>query len=153
MPELHESARPRNITRFYGEHRWLSNFWPCQVSLEGIEFQHVEGAYVAAKTHDIDTRRRIAAVTNPGEVKRLGRTLTALRSDWDQVKLGVMGDLLRQKFEPGSALARKLLATGDCLLIEGNTWGDTFWGICDGEGQNQLGKLLMQIRSELTLTN
>jgi len=46
-------------------------------------------------------------------------------------------------------ILERLLATGDQELIEGNTWGDRFWGVCDGEGQNQLGRLLMELRNEL----
>jgi hypothetical protein len=48
-------------------------------------------------------------------------------------------------------LKQLLLATGDKELIEGNTWGDTFWGVCNGIGQNHLGKILMAKRTELKL--
>lgn len=43
----------------------------------------------------------------------------------------------------------QLLATGGVELIEGNDWGDAFWGVCGGYGQNWLGVLLMLVRSEL----
>jgi len=59
-----------------------------------------------------------------------------------------MTDLVRQKFS-NPQLAKQLLDTKDFELIEGNTWGDTFWGVCSGKGQNNLGKILMQIRNEL----
>lgn len=59
-----------------------------------------------------------------------------------------MEDLLRQKFSK-TPLRRLLLATGEAELIEGNTWGDTYWGVCHGVGQNHLGCLLMKIRGEL----
>jgi hypothetical protein len=42
-----------------------------------------------------------------------------------------------------------LLATKGHDLAEGNWWGDTFWGTCKGTGHNHLGKILMDIRSEL----
>ena len=41
------------------------------------------------------------------------------------------------------------MATRDRVLIEGNDWGDTFWGMTDGEGENHLGKILMRVRAEL----
>jgi hypothetical protein len=41
-----------------------------------------------------------------------------------------------------------LLATGDMELIEDNDWDDTYWGVCNGAGENNLGKLLMKIRAE-----
>jgi N-glycosidase YbiA len=139
---------PSPITEFSGEYRWLSNFWPSVVELDGIVFQHVEGAYVAAKTLDIDARYRIQNLLTPGACKREGRKLQ-LRDDWENVKVSIMETLLRQKFAPDSDLARQLLATGDREIQEGNYWGDTFWGICKGRGQNVLGRLLMHIRNEL----
>jgi predicted NAD-dependent protein-ADP-ribosyltransferase YbiA (DUF1768 family) len=65
------------------------------------------------------------------------------------VKVDVMRDLIAQKFAVGSELADRLLATGDQELVEGNTWGDTFWGVCDGVGENWLGRLLMERRAAL----
>lgn len=134
------------IDSFTGPYRWLSNFWIVPVMFEGVQYRSVEHAYVAAKTLDLDKREEIRAVETPGQVKRLGRKLT-LRPDWDAVKLGVMEILLRSKFRQ-EHLRKLLLSTGSVELIEGNTWGDTYWGVCDGVGENHLGKLLMKLRSE-----
>jgi hypothetical protein len=71
-----------------------------------------------------------------------------LRADWEDIRLEVMLNLLRQKFAPGSELRTKLETTTPHELVEGNTWGDTFWGVCNGVGQNNLGRLLMQVRDE-----
>jgi predicted NAD-dependent protein-ADP-ribosyltransferase YbiA (DUF1768 family) len=71
-----------------------------------------------------------------------------LRSDWEQYKPVIMENLLKQKFSQ-EPLRSKLIATGNCQLVEGNYWHDTYWGICDGKGTNMLGKLLMEIRTEL----
>lgn len=60
-----------------------------------------------------------------------------------------MKDLIWQKFSFNNELSMKLLATGDQPIIEGNTWGDTFWGVCKGVGYNNLGKLIMERRAEL----
>ncbi len=134
---------------FSGEYRFLSNFWPALVMLDGMAFPTVEHAYQAAKTNDMIERRRISALATPGQAKRAGRELH-LDSDWDgERKEAVMLDLLRQKFSIPK-LREMLLATGDRDLIEGNTWGDTFWGVCRGTGQNNLGKLLMRVRDEVT---
>ena len=53
------------------------------------------------------------------------------------------------------SLKSKLLSTGDCLLEEGNWWGDKFWGvdIKTREGENHLGKIIMQVREELRNDN
>ena len=135
------------IGPFQGECRWLSNFWPALVKLDGQLYPTVEHAYVAAKTTDRIIRSVIQTTASPGEVKRLGRQFD-LREDWHDIKLQVMEDLLWQKFQEPE-LKEKLLATGDEEIIEINTWNDTFWGQCKGKGQNNLGKLLMKIREAL----
>jgi len=135
------------ITSFSEENRFLSNFWPCVVKIEGIEYPSVEHAYQAAKTLNVAEREEIALLT-AGQAKRRGYRVL-LRDDWESIKLGVMEDLVRQKFID-RVLREKLLATGDEELIEGNDWGDKFWGVCDGEGENWLGKILMKVRSEVS---
>jgi len=114
-------------------------------------FGTVEGAYQAAKTLDLEVRAQIAALPRPGQAKRYGRKLK-VRDDWEKVKLAVMEDLLRQKFAHPD-LRQKLLDTGDAYLEESNTWGDRWWGVCDGKGQNHLGRLLMKIRNEVRSHN
>jgi len=133
------------IARFTGSYRFLSNFWPARVELYGIEYPSVEHAYVAAKTLDASQREHIRQLEKPGDVKRYGRKLV-LRPDWNDVRLYIMEDLVRQKFEDPE-LRKLLLATGDQKLIEGNTWGDRFWGVCDGVGENHLGRILMRVRA------
>jgi ribA/ribD-fused uncharacterized protein len=140
---------PSRIDSFQGEYRFLSNFWPAVVEYEGITYPSIEHAYQAAKTLDRNERRRIAAIVEPGDAKRAGRALPNQRKDWEQVKLRVMEDCVRYKFTHHADLRDKLLATGDAELIEGNTWNDRFWGVCDGQGENHLGKILMKIRAEL----
>lgn len=134
------------IAEFKGAHFFLSNFSPSRVRMRGAWYPSVENAYQAAKT--IDAAARIPFETcTAGEAKKIGRRL-ALRPDWESVKLDVMLALLRAKFT-FSPLRARLLATGDAHLEEGNYWGDRFWGVCRGEGQNHLGRLLMQVRAEI----
>jgi len=135
------------ITSFSEENRFLSNFYPCVVEMEGIEYPSVEHAYQAAKTLNVAEREEIVLLT-AGQAKRRGYRVT-LRADWESIKLGIMEDLVRQKFNK-EILREKLLATGDAELIEGNDWGDKFWGVCNGEGENWLGRILMKIRSEIS---
>lgn len=136
----------KNIEEFQGEYRWLSNFWPCDVQYDGNTYKSTENAYQAAKCSE-PTLRAIFMNCTPGEAKRAGRTMP-LRQDWEQVKLSIMEDLLRQKFSQPE-FRQKLKATGSLEIIEGNKWNDTFWGVCKGIGQNHLGKIIMKIRSEL----
>lgn len=124
---------------------WLSNFWPCKVRLDGQEYASVEHAYQAAK-YPIDQRGQFIGCT-AGEAKRRGRA-AKLPLDWEAKKIDIMASLIAQKFSQG-VLALALKSTSDAELIEGNTWGDTFWGVCNGVGKNHLGKLLMEHRKVL----
>jgi ribA/ribD-fused uncharacterized protein len=135
------------IGRFRGRHRFLSNFFPCIVAYGGIAYPSVEHAYQAAKTLDDDLRRSIASLSTAGEAKAFGSKLR-LRPDWEEVKVQVMRELLLQKFEDPQLMGW-LLDTGEEELVEGNTWGDTFWGVCGGAGLNHLGRLLMEVRALL----
>lgn len=135
------------IDAFFGEYRFLSNFWPCVVRLDSVPYLSVEAAYQAAKTDDKQAREILRRCYSASQAKRFGRTVK-LRADWDKVKLAVMEDLLRQKFSD-TDLRQKLLDTGEEELVEGNTWNDTFWGRCGGVGENHLGRLLLKIRSDL----
>ena len=133
-----------DITAFVGPYRWLSNFWPCQINFMGLTFPSVENAYQAAKCKD-PIRRKLFLSCSAATAKSLGRQIE-IHPDWDNIKLGVMFRLIEKKFQD-PILRKILLDTGDHQLIEGNNWGDTFWGVCNGEGQNRLGKILMAERS------
>jgi ribA/ribD-fused uncharacterized protein len=137
----------RPIIAFQGAYRFLSNFWPCRVKWGTEYYRSVEHAYQAAKTGSPIEQTRVQDCVTAGDAKRMGRKVT-LRPDWDLDKLAVMLDLVRQKFQD-PMLQRQLLFTGNAELIEGNYWHDTFWGVCNGEGENHLGKILMQVRNEL----
>src|SRR5690606_34665747 len=116
------------INRFEGVHRFLSNFYGCPIEFEGITYPSVEHAYVAAKTEDEEKRKIIAGIGTAREVKAYGRRLK-LRPGWNEMRLQVMEDLVRQKFTVHPMLRQALIDTGDHELVEGNYWGDTFWGV------------------------
>lgn len=149
---IEEDDIPEPIDSFQGEYRWLSNFWPCEVELDGLKFRSVEAGYVAAKTTDIEIRKYIQTLDTSGKCKAYGKKLD-LRTDWKDVRLDIMESLLVQKFTKDSELGAKLIETYPKQLIEGNYWNDTFWGVCDGKGKNNLGKLLMKIRKKIMKEN
>lgn len=139
------------IDSFEGKYRFLSNFWPITGGLhyDGILYPTTEHAYQALKTMDDEKRMDIALLGTAGQAKRAGKTIKPLRWNWETIKLDIMFDLNFLKFARNRTLREKLLATGDAELIEGNTWGDTFWGQCNGKGQNELGNIIMQVRELL----
>lgn len=135
------------IDSFRGAYRFLSNFFPAEVAYEGAIYPSVENAFQAAKCVDA-SERTVFTVCSPAEAKRFGRRVR-LRHDWEQVKLDIMRQLVADKFARSDELRRRLLATGDAELVEGNAWNDTFWGVCRGRGQNHLGRILMEVRDGL----
>lgn len=143
------------ISSFDKENFYLSNFYPCPVEYDGILYMNAEAAFQAAKTLDTDLREEFSLL-NPSQAKRKGRHIK-LRYDWEQVKRQEMKKIVRCKFEQNKELAEKLIATDPKYLEEGNTWHDNTWGVChcsrckstDQVGLNWLGKILMEVRSEL----
>ncbi|MCM1230243.1 MAG: NADAR family protein [Ruminococcus flavefaciens] len=111
----------------------------------GLEYSSVEAAFQSMKTLDYDQRVKFCHYT-PTIAKRVGRHI-ALRDDWDQIRDAVMWTCLVQKFEQHPDLVEKLIGTKTNMIIEGNSWGDCYWGVCNGVGENRLGYMLMQIRN------
>lgn len=165
----------KTIDSFTGKYAFLSNFYLCDVNVRGMTFPSGEHAFQALKTISIFERRQIQKQPTPYEAKRLGnkrppnnvgkkgrphgdeRPYTFMRPNWNEVKIDEMTLVVRSKFEQNPDLMRKLLATGNALLVEGNNWHDTFWGRCNGGcrrgahfavGKNHLGKILMMVREE-----
>ena len=137
-----------SISEFRGEYYFLSNFYSAPVTYNGMCFENNEAAFQAAKCPE---RMTEFCRLNPSEAKRLGRRVK-LRGDWEAVKDTVMYEICKAKFSQNPDLADKLVATKDAELIEGNTWGDRIWGVCDGVGENRLGKILMRVRAVLYTT-
>ena len=140
------------IDEFRGDYGWLSNLVGSCITPKGTWCKTVEHAFQASKTLVPSERQMILACETPGQAKRLGRKVT-LRLGWDAVKDRVMLTLVRSKLS-NPALAAMLLSTGWEPLIEGNYWHDNYWGSCKcakcgDNGQNKLGKILMQVRTEL----
>ena len=125
---------------------FLSNFHSSTVYIDKKPYPTVEHAYQASKTLDESVRETIRKAKTPGEAKKLGRCVI-LRPDWDVVKVDLMRDFIRQKFD-SPFLRHQLLQTGDADLVYGNTWNDRFWGVCRGSGLNWLGKILTELREE-----
>ena len=136
------------INEFKGETRWLSNFAEVEIDYLGAKYKSTEAAYQAQKT-DSGTIRIIFTTLSANFAKHLGMNIK-LRDDvkWDDIKLQVMEDVNRLKFNQ-EPFKTQLLLTENLELVEGNNWGDTYWGVCKGVGENHLGKILMKIREEL----
>ena len=134
---------------FRGQRAFLSNFYSVDIELDSEHYFSVEHAYQASKTLNPLRRKVIQAHPDPKVAKYEGNRVE-LRSNWNEIRVEVMKQLLRYKFFYHPDLATRLLDTGSEELVEVNDWGDLFWGTDrQGNGENTLGKLLMGIRSEL----
>jgi len=136
---------PQPIRGFQGEFRFLSNFWPAPIVMGTLVFPTSEHAYQAAKSLNWEDWKDISECVSPGAAKRLGKKLE-MRPDWDQIKIRIMGEITRAKYEQNPDLKQKLLATAPRELREDNHCGDIFWGVCRGRGHNHLGRILMAYR-------
>ena len=134
------------INSFDGEYDFLSNFYECPINWEGNLYQNSESIYQSYKT--IDEVPYDFTKTTGSQAKKISKTLN-VRPDWNKIKLDLMYKICQEKFNQNPDIAQKLMNTGDAIHIEGNYWNDTYWGVCNGKGQNYLGKILMKIREEL----
>jgi ribA/ribD-fused uncharacterized protein len=135
------------INEFKGKYFFLSNFYNVPVMYEGLVYQNNEAAFQSAKVKDIERRKQFCDI-DPSTAKKKGRNIL-LRNDWEDVKDDVMYQCVKDKFTRNLELKQRLIDTGYEELVEGNTWNDTYWGICRGKGKNKLGQILMKVRDEL----
>ena len=141
------------ITSFTGQYQFLSNFYPCQIVWQGLDFPTAEHLYQSRKMlYPLDAELVRVQLT-PGRARRIAHKLP-MRLDWKQVNQTVMASVLYEKFRMNPPLWDMLQATKPHNLIEGNKWKDMYWGMLwqDGEwqGQNLLGELLMFLRDNNT---
>lgn len=158
--ECHGLDTPERVCFYEQDFYVLSNFSSFSLEWEGLCFPTSEAAYHWEKfvgegaDGDSATRNSIAHAiyTAPSahEAFKIAEAQKHLRrQDWDAVKVDIMRNILREKAQQHAYVRRKLLATGDRELVE-NSWRDSFWGWGPNrDGQNMLGKLWMEIRSEL----
>lgn len=137
------------INEFKGKYYFLSNFYSAPVMYEDLLYQNNEAAFQSVKVKDLDRRKQFCNL-DPSTAKKKGRNVP-LRNDWEDIKVEVMYQCVKDKFTRNQDLKQKLIDTGNEELVEGNTWNDTYWGVCRGRGKNMLGKILMRVRDEISL--
>lgn len=135
------------IKGFFGPWRFMSNFHYVNVEWQGLTYRTTEHAYQAAKFENVEYRKYIQGLYHPREARTAGQA-EGCNPDWDNLKYDVMYDLNAQKYSYPK-LMEMLLDSENAYLEETNHWKDVYWGVCSGVGQNNLGKILMDIRSQL----
>ena len=139
------------INDFNGEYRFLSNFYACDFEFEGLTYHNAEAAFQAQKCASEEEKVKYTQVKSPVTAKHMGRREPGFPSNWNEICYGIMKRIVTAKFS-NPELRAMLKATGTATLVEGNTWHDNRWGHCTcakcatKEGQNWLGKILMEVR-------
>lgn len=137
------------MVRFYEQDFYvLSNFSSFTVFFGGELFPTSEHAYHYQKFKDNPAfLELIRTAPSAHEAFKLAEKNKAhRRADWDEVKVDIMYAILMAKTTQHEYVKRKLLATGNRLLVE-DSWRDDFWGWGPNrDGQNMLGKTWMQVR-------
>ena len=139
---------PDTITRFRGPFKFLSNLYAIPINYKGHTYCCLEAAYQAQKSLDPTVHARFAKIQLSYKARGMGQRIKLVRPDWFDIRLSIMEELLRIKFSD-PVLKECLQCTGQSKIIECNTWGDTFWGVYNGVGENHLGTLLMKVRDAL----
>lgn len=122
--------------------------YPCRIRYKDHIFKCVEAAYQSQKCPSM-----IEAFTSldADRARQLGKKVP-LRDDWEKVKYSIMEEIIRIKFTPENLFKRdqayffytQLDFTYPQDLIY--DVDDYYWGEINGSGQNNFGKILMEIR-------
>jgi len=138
---------------FRDKYAFLSNMFSCPVHFDGQTFPCVETAFQYAKCRDASAfTNEHGYFVNGFIARKIGRNVE-LPDDWDEQRVNIMYELLCDKFFHNEKLRVALRDLQDEMIVEDNQWGDTFWGQCNGEGYNMLGRLLMDIRKDIRKTD
>lgn len=133
---------------------WLSNFWLCDILIDGKVYKSTEHFYQCAKFIDPHIQKEIMDCATPKEVFLLangksGKYKDKIKINWHNIKDQVMKDALMAKFTQHNDLKKKLLETGNSKLVEASPY-DSYWGCGkDKKGLNKLGQLLEEVRNKL----
>jgi ribA/ribD-fused uncharacterized protein len=149
----------KNEIKFYSTsatHRDFSNMHMISLKIDGVTWPSVEHYYQAMKfdpnvAKNLKHIEDIKNANSPFYAKKLGSNRNyTLKTNWNEIRNQVMLTALRAKFDPkqNKIISKKLIDTGDAILIEESN--DDYWGCGKyNSGKNTLGKLIMQVRSEI----
>ena len=159
-------ALPENALAVYGDHPF-ANSAGVEISLKGgrVLLPTSDHAYYLARFElsESDTREAIINADSPAQARSIAREHgDKVRVNWEDIRLRVMTGVIRLKFRQHDELQKQLLETGESYIYadarkdapenvddDGTLESMRFWGVLDGEGENWIGNILMDIRSDL----
>lgn len=171
LPKLH-AYKQNKVIGFFGDQSPLSNFYKTHFTVEvggtKYDFNTTEQFfmfYKAIKFNDLATAKKILEAKGyPVIYKHLGRQVKKYNDkEWSKARYKVMLFACQHKFEQDKEAQKALLSTGNAILCECSPY-DAIWGIKMSEkqnfgyankwrGQNLLGRVLMEVRSNLQENN
>lgn len=146
------------VKEFRGDYFFLSNFFMASFLWRGVEYPAGEYAFSDAKKLALEDAyltdmtahtEKVLAAKDCKAAKDVGRAAKIDVKHWDDIKPQIMREIVHARFANNLSdfdMVGGLINTGAMMLVEGNNWGDTFWGRCNGKGFNTLGALLMEER-------
>ena len=139
---------PDVINQFKGEYDFLNNRFGCCFVWQGLQYGNAEAAYQASKCED-ESERKVYAGCSSDKAALKGKEQVPFPG-WEEARLDIMESILRAKFKQNSVLMKKLIDTGNCILINGNNKKEIYWGVdlYSWQGENHLGEILMNIRNK-----
>ena len=139
---------------FFYEHEFyiFSNYSSFMLEWKGTLYPTSEHAYHSEKFEDGQLKEQIKNCRSAHDSQKFANAHVAeRRADWDSIKLSIMKQILHAKVAQHPYIKKKLIESDDRELIE-NSWRDDFWGWGPNkDGANHLGKLWMEVRSEVVL--
>lgn len=135
----------------------FSNLFPRPIDFEGNVYATSEHAYQAGKARKPEVREWILSAPTPSLAAMAAHGLYVwdVVPNWAIIKFDRMRAVVRAKFDQHEDLKELLLSTGDARLVEAGTVNNAvnrLWGEVDGKGENMLGVILMDLRSEYAIS-
>ena len=146
--ELKAEDFPDVINSFKGDYDFLNNRFGCSFIWEGIKYNNAETAFHASKLND-ESERKLFSRQSAKKSAIKGGQIT-LSTEWEERKVETMMSIQIAKFTQNPSLMKRLLATGNSIIINGNNKHETYWGVdlYSWKGKNNLGNILMTIRDK-----
>lgn len=155
------SEQPKVIPFLAG---FMSQWHPCTFAIDGVTYNCSEQYMMVVKAGlfgDEDIAGQILAAKHPRDQKRLGREIRGYDdATWAKHRRDAVLKGNIAKFTQSEKLKKRLLETGDAILVEANPH-DAIWGVALAEddprvldpkqwqGLNLLGDILMEVRAML----
>ena len=144
--EKDKKAPPAEITKFEGYFEFLSNEYNCKVEYDNYVFQSASALFYAFKAKTQGAFMKFQRLS-PLKAKSKSQKLE-YNEDYEKNKKYYLKKAVNAKFTSNPDLKLRLLKTGNTILVNTITHLDTWIGVKNNIGENMLGKVLMELRSQ-----